>query len=169
MRPSPPPNALRNVTKWQRIRARVAAALRGWRVPSDSPVQACRSGRYARLASTGSAENSEPFSSGDLAVLKDVHGLGQLPGAPGAAAEFAQDAPGLEPEHWRARRGIVAGRGRVLAAWKWPPVLITPRSPPSGMRPAASTHVTLQAMPASLISEAKATAWRRYGQAMEIR
>jgi hypothetical protein len=29
------------------------------------------------------------------AGLKDVDGLGELPGAPGAAAEFAQDAPGL--------------------------------------------------------------------------
>ena len=39
---------------------------------------------------------NEPFSSLDLAGLKDVDGLGQLPGAPGAAAEFTQDAPGLE-------------------------------------------------------------------------
>ena len=30
------------------------------------------------------------------AGLKDVDGLGQLPGAPGAAAELAHDAPGLE-------------------------------------------------------------------------
>jgi len=28
--------------------------------------------------------------------LQDVDRLGQLPGLPGAAAEFAQDAPGLE-------------------------------------------------------------------------
>ena len=39
---------------------------------------------------------TEPFSSLDLAGLKDVDGLGQLPGLPGAAAEFTQDAPGLE-------------------------------------------------------------------------
>jgi hypothetical protein len=39
---------------------------------------------------------TEPFSSCDFAGLKDVDGFGQLPGAPGAAAEFAQDAPGLE-------------------------------------------------------------------------
>jgi hypothetical protein len=39
---------------------------------------------------------NERFSSSDLTGLKDVDGLGQLPGAPGAAAEFAQDAPGLE-------------------------------------------------------------------------
>jgi len=36
------------------------------------------------------------LSSGDLAGLKDVDGLGELPGAPGAAAELAQDVPGLE-------------------------------------------------------------------------
>jgi hypothetical protein len=28
--------------------------------------------------------------------LKDVDGLGEVPGTPGAAAELAQDAPGLE-------------------------------------------------------------------------
>jgi hypothetical protein len=33
-----------------------------------------------------------PISEG----LKDVDGFGELPGAPGAAAEFAQDVPGLE-------------------------------------------------------------------------
>jgi hypothetical protein len=40
--------------------------------------------------------STEPFSSLDLADLKDVNGLGQLPGPPGAAAEFTQDAAGLE-------------------------------------------------------------------------
>jgi hypothetical protein len=39
---------------------------------------------------------SERFSSCDLAGLKDVNGLGQLAGEPGAAAEFAQDVPGLQ-------------------------------------------------------------------------
>ena len=39
---------------------------------------------------------SEAFSSGDFVGLKDVDGLGKLAGAPGAAAEFAQDVPGLE-------------------------------------------------------------------------
>jgi hypothetical protein len=39
---------------------------------------------------------SECFSFGGLADLKDVDGFGELPGAPGAAAEFAQDPPGLE-------------------------------------------------------------------------
>ena len=39
---------------------------------------------------------SEPFSSGDLVGLKDVDGFGELPGPPRAAAELAQDAPGLE-------------------------------------------------------------------------
>jgi hypothetical protein len=40
--------------------------------------------------------HTEPFSSCDFPGLKDVDGFGQLPGFPGAAAEFAQDAPGLE-------------------------------------------------------------------------
>jgi hypothetical protein len=39
---------------------------------------------------------TEPFSSSDFAVLKDVGGFGELPGFLGAAAEFAQDAPGFE-------------------------------------------------------------------------
>jgi hypothetical protein len=38
---------------------------------------------------------SAPLSC-DLAGLKDVDGLGQLPGLPRAAAQLAQDAPGLE-------------------------------------------------------------------------
>jgi hypothetical protein len=40
---------------------------------------------------------TERFSSGDFAGLKDVDGFGELPGAPGAAAQLAQDVPGLEP------------------------------------------------------------------------
>src|SRR6516164_1940199 len=40
---------------------------------------------------------SEPFPSWlCLAGLQYVDGLGQLPSAPGAAAELAEDAPGLE-------------------------------------------------------------------------
>jgi Transposase DDE domain len=40
---------------------------------------------------------SEPFPSGlCLAELQYVDGFGELPGAPGAAAELAEDAPGLE-------------------------------------------------------------------------
>jgi hypothetical protein len=39
---------------------------------------------------------NEPFSSFDFAGLKDVDGPGELPGAPGAAAELLQDLPGLE-------------------------------------------------------------------------
>src|SRR5512135_1093684 len=39
---------------------------------------------------------TEPFSSSDFPGLKNVDRLGQLTGAPGAAAELAQDAPGLE-------------------------------------------------------------------------
>ena len=41
------------------------------------------------------ASHNEPFSSCDLADLKDMDGLGQLPGTPGAAAKFAQDLPVL--------------------------------------------------------------------------
>ena len=48
------------------------------------------------LANLSALPDSEPFSSSDFAGLKDVDGFGELPGAPGAAAEFAQDAPGLE-------------------------------------------------------------------------
>ena len=48
------------------------------------PVSAIRPNRF-----------SERFSSSDLAGLKYVDGFGELPGLPGAAAEFAQDAPGL--------------------------------------------------------------------------
>jgi transposase len=40
--------------------------------------------------------DTEPFSSCDLAGLKDVDGFGQLPGLPWAAAEFAQNAPGFQ-------------------------------------------------------------------------
>jgi hypothetical protein len=38
----------------------------------------------------------EHRSSVRLAGLKDVDGLGQLPGPPATAAEFAQDTPSLE-------------------------------------------------------------------------
>jgi hypothetical protein len=54
-----------------------------------------RASRPVRRA-LGRGGVSEPFSSCDLAGLKDVDGFGQLSGFPGAAAEFAQDAPGLE-------------------------------------------------------------------------
>jgi hypothetical protein len=41
-------------------------------------------------------EDLPEFSSFDLASLKDLDGLGQLAGLPGAAAELEQDTPGLE-------------------------------------------------------------------------
>jgi hypothetical protein len=47
------------------------------------------------------------FSSFDLADLKDVDGLGELSGFPGAAAELAQDVPGLE-----LGIGALAGRSQ---------------------------------------------------------
>jgi hypothetical protein len=36
--------------------------------------------------------------------LKDVDGFGELPGLPGTAAEFAQDAPGFDAMKERASR-----------------------------------------------------------------
>jgi hypothetical protein len=56
------------------------------RPPASIPGQNHRTSR-----ATGGA-----ISSFDLAGLKDVDGFGELAGTPGAAAEFAQDAPGLE-------------------------------------------------------------------------
>ena len=55
--------------------------------------------------------DSEPFSSWlCLMDLQYVDGLGELAGAPGAAAELAEDAPGLEPGRSPARRATVAWR-----------------------------------------------------------
>jgi hypothetical protein len=51
----------------------------------------------ARTVMLLSRVDSEPFSSGGFAGLQDVDGFGEVAGAPGAAAQFAQDAPGLEP------------------------------------------------------------------------
>ena len=45
-----------------------------------------------------------------LAGLQYVNGLGELPGAPGAAAELAEDSPGLE-------LGIRALAGARSRAW----------------------------------------------------
>ena len=50
----------------------------------------------SRRSSISAPPCIEPFSSCDLVGLKDVDGFGDLPGSPGAAAEFAQDPPGLE-------------------------------------------------------------------------
>ena len=55
----------------------------------ERPLQMVRNSCKANL-------RFRELSSGDLAGLKDVDGLGQLPGLPGTAAELAQDAPGLE-------------------------------------------------------------------------
>lgn len=49
-------------------------------------------------------------SSGDLAGLKDVDRLGELPGTPRAAAEFAQYVPGLE-------LGVGPLTGSAQGAW----------------------------------------------------
>jgi hypothetical protein len=46
---------------------------------------------------SASVDRSEPFPSWlCFADLQYVDGFGELSGAPGAAAEFAQDFPGLE-------------------------------------------------------------------------
>jgi hypothetical protein len=44
--------------------------------------------------------------------LQDVDGFDELPGAPGAAAELAQDVPGLE-----LAAGALAGSARPGRAW----------------------------------------------------
>jgi hypothetical protein len=54
-----------------------------------------------RIVVIGCSRPLSFFSSSDHAVLKlaglkDMDGFGQLPDPPGAAAEFAQDAPGFE-------------------------------------------------------------------------
>ena len=67
-----------------------------------------------RLAlSLGVAAFTEPFSSSDFAGLKNVDGLGQLPGAPGTAAELAQDAPGFELGIGALARGAEPGMSAV--------------------------------------------------------
>jgi putative transposase len=55
-------------------------------------IPGCHSGRCSRAGRGRRTRHRERFSSGHLAGLEDVDGLGDLPGAPGAAAEFAQDA-----------------------------------------------------------------------------
>src|SRR6516164_7868804 len=51
-----------------------------------------------RISSAARAVRARAWSrsSSHLAGLKDMDGLGQLPGAPGAAAELTQNPPGLE-------------------------------------------------------------------------
>src|ERR1700735_3009917 len=77
---------------------RVSSAMRAIMIlPVPSNFSWGRGCRSATLPSTYSARScSERFSSGDLEGLEDVDGFGDLAGVPGAAAEFAQDAPGLE-------------------------------------------------------------------------
>jgi hypothetical protein len=65
------------------------------RQTTEVPINA-RPGSSSRSGPGCRRRCTESFSSSDLAGLKDVDGFGQLPGLPGAAAEFAQDAPGLE-------------------------------------------------------------------------
>jgi len=58
--------------------------------------------------------------------LENVHGFGEPPGAPGAAAEFAQDAPGLELGVGAFAGGAELGVGTVgglLRRWLVPPLV----------------------------------------------
>jgi hypothetical protein len=75
----------------------------------------------------------ERFSSFDLAGLKDVDGLGELPGAPRAAAQFAQDVPGLALGIGTFTRSPQLGMGPVgglLGGWFVPaPVGVITGSP----------------------------------------
>src|SRR5690348_13777824 len=52
-------------------------------------------------------------SSCHLAGLQDMDGFGQVPGAPGAAAELAQDAPRLELGVDALARGVQPGMSPV--------------------------------------------------------
>jgi hypothetical protein len=63
-------------------------------VMPEEPVSGTEQMRM--LPDPGAYPSHGTFSSSDLAGLKDVDSFRQLPGLPGAAAEFAQDAPGLE-------------------------------------------------------------------------
>ena len=65
--------------------------------PLRSPTASSKDSAPDRLADpTAGSWSPVSLSSCDLAGLKDMDGLGQLPGAPWAAAEFAQDVPCLE-------------------------------------------------------------------------
>jgi hypothetical protein len=80
------PRQNRMLVQWAHKNGRRAAGMLLYN-SSDPP--------FAPPGGTSSVFN-ERFSSAGLAGLKDVDGFGELPGAPGTAAEFAQDAPGLE-------------------------------------------------------------------------
>ena len=96
---------------------RQAAAVRGRR----GPARIRRPGRQLSVLSS------------DLAGLKDMDGLGELPGAPGAAAGLAQDVPGLELGVGPLGRGAQLGVGAVgglLRGWLVPaPVGVSSGAP----------------------------------------
>src|SRR5215470_9838744 len=74
-----------------------------------SPVKCRRLIAMKRChASSDTNANNERSSSGDFAGLEDVDGFGDLSGAPGATAEFAQDSLGLE-----LRVGTLAGGAQL--------------------------------------------------------
>jgi len=62
---------------------------------------------------------SEPFSSSDLPHLKDVDGLGDLSSFPEAAAELAQDVPGLDLGVRAIAQGAQPGVGGVGGFLRW--------------------------------------------------
>jgi hypothetical protein len=68
----------------------------GCRSRSGRPCSRPRSGTWGPAGRRSRSRQNERFSSFDLAGLKDVDGLGELPGPPRAAAELAQDVPGFE-------------------------------------------------------------------------
>ena len=71
-------------------------------------------GKWLQDLTPGNATAPAPDpTSGDLAGLKDVDGFGELPGAPGAAAELAQDPPGLELGVGAFAGGAEPGMGAV--------------------------------------------------------
>src|SRR5262249_26044273 len=61
-----------------------------------APLKTRPTAGMAGTSRGGSTTTIRSVSSGDFAGLKDVDGFSELPGAPGAAAELAQDVPGLE-------------------------------------------------------------------------
>jgi hypothetical protein len=68
---------------------------------------------------------NEPFSSCGFAGLQDVDGFGEVACAPGAAAQFAQDVPGLS---WALARSPGArSRAWALFASFWEAGLFRPR------------------------------------------
>jgi hypothetical protein len=86
---------------WDELLARALASLGPYRADPGEAVCHLRVDDQVVLVAEHDLSGplydlvTEPFSSWDLPGLKDVDGLGQLAGLPGAAAELAQDVPGF--------------------------------------------------------------------------